>query len=371
MSTNYEFKKIGDVDVIESINDFAHVIIEDSGVLKKMAAKNIGAVKTVNGAAPDADGNVQIEVNGGVSSWNNLTDKPFGEETVTLDIHWDGEIGDKPYVSMRGEHFVHVSDCVLNSANAFIGITMTYFEVDGDVKTEQTMTIESGHVMEMHGMIMVGENLIVIPYDNFDFGGLIFPKAGIYFAKFSDMYTSSLVGESTVVNKLDSKYTNNPVVVNITYTYNEETDEYTDVTSDIGYSEIADAYKNGSPVFVCETSDNMFRYPAIILGSEYQEMTGIYLVFAVIYTHNNVSRAIAMMSPMMGGSIQMSTVPASSSLPEVTATDNGKILTVTNGAWTAGEIDEEFIPDTIARVDDVPTVEDILAALPTWTGGSY
>ena len=40
-------------------------------------------VKTVNGKAPDENGNVEVEIpedSGGVSSWKNLTDKPFGEE---------------------------------------------------------------------------------------------------------------------------------------------------------------------------------------------------------------------------------------------------------------------------------------------------
>lgn len=81
MSTNYEFKKIGDVDVIESVNDSAHVIIEDAGILKKMAAKNIGAVKSVNGVIPDESGNVVVEVPKAVTSWNDLTDRPFYEES--------------------------------------------------------------------------------------------------------------------------------------------------------------------------------------------------------------------------------------------------------------------------------------------------
>ena len=39
-------------------------------------------VKTVNGKAPDENGNVEVEIpeaSGGVSSWKDLTDKPFGE----------------------------------------------------------------------------------------------------------------------------------------------------------------------------------------------------------------------------------------------------------------------------------------------------
>ena len=79
MSTNYEFKKITDVDVIQKTGDSSYVMVEDAGILKKMAAKNIGAVKTVNGAEPDENGNVQIvmpevpEINYPVTSVNGQT----------------------------------------------------------------------------------------------------------------------------------------------------------------------------------------------------------------------------------------------------------------------------------------------------------
>lgn len=45
-----------------------------------------GSVKTVNGVAPDEKGNVEIEAGGGVSSWNDLTDKPFGEEVGMVEV---------------------------------------------------------------------------------------------------------------------------------------------------------------------------------------------------------------------------------------------------------------------------------------------
>jgi hypothetical protein len=62
MSTEYGFKKISDVDIVESVNESTHLILEDAGILKRMSAKNMNF-----GAS-------------GVSSWNDLTDKPFGSE---------------------------------------------------------------------------------------------------------------------------------------------------------------------------------------------------------------------------------------------------------------------------------------------------
>lgn len=56
-------------------------------LLSAMIDKINATPKTVNGIAPDVNGNIKIEVGtgtGGVSSWNDLTDKPFGEETGVI-----------------------------------------------------------------------------------------------------------------------------------------------------------------------------------------------------------------------------------------------------------------------------------------------
>ena len=48
---------------------------------------------TVNGVYPDENGNIEIEIGeggSGVVSWNDLTDKPFGEEGSGAVIEWDG-----------------------------------------------------------------------------------------------------------------------------------------------------------------------------------------------------------------------------------------------------------------------------------------
>lgn len=330
-------------------------------------------VKSINGATPDENGNIEVEVGsgsgGGVSSWNDLTDKPFGEEQIVLDIHWDGELADRIYIEdvssdIKG-YFVHVSDCT--SKEAVVGATLGYMEIaDDGTTTEGTIVLTENFCIPYGEATMIGEaHALIVPYDNFDLMGMgvfIFPKAGIYFTKREGMVTvTSLVGESTVVHKLDKKYTNNPVVVNITYTYNEETDEYTDITSDVGYNEIADAYKNGSPVFVCETGDNMFRYPAIIMGSEYQEMIGAYLQFGVIYTQGNVSRAIAMFNPLIDEDIQMFTMPAVSSLPEITTENNGQILGVADGVW--GVMDA---PSGLPEAGNEGAFLRIVDGVPTW-----
>jgi hypothetical protein len=51
-----KFKSYGELDISESLIESSHVIIEENGEVKRFPANSIG---------------------GGVSSWNDLTDKPF------------------------------------------------------------------------------------------------------------------------------------------------------------------------------------------------------------------------------------------------------------------------------------------------------
>ena len=66
MENNY--KRLADVDVVEAVEDSAHVLVEVDGEIKKTAKSNVGG-----GSG-----------GGGVTSWNDLEDKPFGEEYVQI-----------------------------------------------------------------------------------------------------------------------------------------------------------------------------------------------------------------------------------------------------------------------------------------------
>lgn len=72
-----EFKKLSDVEIIETPIDTANVLIEEGGVIKKAPKSAVGTVKSVNGVEADENGDVAIET---AASWNDLKDKPFYEE---------------------------------------------------------------------------------------------------------------------------------------------------------------------------------------------------------------------------------------------------------------------------------------------------
>ena len=80
-------KNITELPVAESAEGL-NLIVEQDGAAKRVAADVVCKVKSVNGAMPDENGNVQIDIPEGFSgSWNDLTDKPFGEgeEIVILE----------------------------------------------------------------------------------------------------------------------------------------------------------------------------------------------------------------------------------------------------------------------------------------------
>ena len=76
-----EFKRLSDVNVIESMSAQTNVLVEENGEIVKLAANSMvpeGVVtrEEMEEAIANSSGS------GGVSSWNDLTDKPFYSEEV-------------------------------------------------------------------------------------------------------------------------------------------------------------------------------------------------------------------------------------------------------------------------------------------------
>lgn len=80
---------------------FTQAVMTISGELAKKQPKG-NYVQTVNGQTPDEDGNVIVEGGGGVTSWNDLTDKPFYEETSIETIVAEQEYSGFTYLSALG-----------------------------------------------------------------------------------------------------------------------------------------------------------------------------------------------------------------------------------------------------------------------------
>lgn len=160
---------------------------------------------------------------GGVSSWNDLTDKPFGEiiETTETDtLAWDGDT--TGLYSVIDEAYL-VSDAVPTLEELQQGGTITS-NVEG--MEEETFGADGEDSISAiaEDIIQLGENgmVLIVLKDGavFEDGGITFEKAGIYFYKSTEDaggYITSLAingytftTTTTTVKQLDEKYYNQP-----------------------------------------------------------------------------------------------------------------------------------------------------------------
>lgn len=332
-------------------------------------------VKTVNGIAPDSSGNIEIDVggvSGGTSSWNDLTDKPFYEENIVLDIQWDGEIENRTYVQTDEDvYLVHVSDYVLEKE--LVGMTMSTTRIVDGVQTEDSITLEESYIISYGNGILIADMFaFVAPCDNFNLLGIIFPKKGIYFLKNNDFYTSSIIGECTLVKKLDNKYidSNDSVTINLSYSYEEGNEEPVDVVVDSTFSDILNAYNNGQGVYICTPMYDgayMHRQPAIVTAIGEEGIIGaIYLAFTDPIENINLSLVYSLdgyATVIQNPFLQPDSEPSNSSLPEVTVDNNGDVLTVVDGSWAVGKIE---IPEDNYPVTSVNGMTgDVTVEIPT------
>ena len=146
---------------------------------------------------------------GGVSSWNDLTDKPFYEETTTVGgdtLTWDGNT--EGLATVGGMFFLVSEQCptLADMPNGFIERTSNGMEQTWSKEQLQVVFEESG--------ICAGEAVFIVYQDNFTIEDFVtFPKAGIYFVS-AEGYADSLTipgytgfaTEQTVVKPIDTKY---------------------------------------------------------------------------------------------------------------------------------------------------------------------
>lgn len=83
---NYEFKDMATIDVVESVSESAHVLIENNGSIERMLISEIG---------------------GGAATWDELENKPFGDTSSYLSIEYFPKQMD---VSSNTSKFVHTPE---------------------------------------------------------------------------------------------------------------------------------------------------------------------------------------------------------------------------------------------------------------------
>lgn len=143
---------------------------------------------------------------GGVTSWNDLTDKPFGESSPAFDITWDGDMaGHDNFLSEENYYFVKVSDEVYTKEQ-LLNSTMYYSDGHDYTPTEEDIV-----VVDEVGFINLDDIFVIFSAEAF-IGATGFPEGsvsnGVWFGKYTGegaYYVNRFVA-SPIIKTLDNKY---------------------------------------------------------------------------------------------------------------------------------------------------------------------
>ena len=164
-----------------------------------------GVQLTVRKGSEEQTALIPMGASGGASSWNDLTDRPFGESPTGGDtLTWDGNTEG---LTCAADMFYKVSDIVLTADDVVNGATVTAMFNGAPVET----TISGDEVESAQGLIMLS-NVISVATEavGVDFDGMVFNETGLYFVAAYSVCTSSLTipgyTDFPFVKKIEEKY---------------------------------------------------------------------------------------------------------------------------------------------------------------------
>ena len=146
-----------------------------------------------------------LPAGGGAVSWNDLTDKPFGEEGRTP-ITWDGVSGEE--IPFDDVTYVKVSDVVLDK-NECINATLTVIDVQG-VAVGGVITEDMVNDTGIPGALIIGTAFVISVYDVEAVSSIMpgFTETGTYFLKngATGAYTQAITFAGGEIKTLDEKF---------------------------------------------------------------------------------------------------------------------------------------------------------------------
>lgn len=188
---------------------------------------------TVNGIKPDENGNIEIKINGGsgcVSSWNDLTDKPFydanGSEKILPDrlpdggfgwvegnltvIEWNGNTEGRDSVAVNTSMtLVKVSDA-LPDVSEFYGATIHLS--DGSIHSISQEYVDDAGALYV---VACGEIPVIYCIKETSIQEIEFPSTGLYTVLFADEtapYFTMVEFGTGEIHKIDEKFIPDTVV---------------------------------------------------------------------------------------------------------------------------------------------------------------
>ena len=187
-------KNLADIPVVEPSKS-THLLAEQDGAYARVPKDAVG---------------------GGVTSWNDLPDRPFGEEDWS--IEWDGDLTGREVIRVEGIRFVRLAEEVDFSTDDLIGGRMTYTVTDSpspslvpdgtytvDVTNDTLMQMMDGFVgIKGDSNITPMPFIIINTYGDADMGGDGALPKGVFFMVAAYLDVNSL--SNTTIKTIDPKY---------------------------------------------------------------------------------------------------------------------------------------------------------------------
>ena len=149
--------------------------------------------------------------NGGVTSWNDLTDKPFHDEVITYILEFDGDITGKESVEIPDMGYVVKMSNKYVPVSEMIGATLVFAAGGMEISLELTTetAVDASYVVGVPGSVALVDSdpaLISLPNDATIMGATL--SAGTWFACIPDeAYVRKLtcLVEEKTVQKIDNE----------------------------------------------------------------------------------------------------------------------------------------------------------------------
>lgn len=292
-----------------------------------------GAINELNSGKADADH---------VHSWNDLEDKPFGEEIGLATIIPETNVTATGTSATTLAKIDGINSSILTKGQTY---TVTFDGIEYEVTSAEDSLTGGQYLGNILGMTGDYPFCILDDVDGYSYAR----EAGVYLIAEAGEHTVKVETESEVLVKLDEKY-----LPDHTHSWNDLTDK------PFGTKELEYFYNDA--VTVEGTTATIYPNRSVGNGDTYQVyIWGSSAYDGTMTSHSATNYGINQLTFESGN------IPIESIMWNASSTNNEYTITFTQdmtGTFTLqvyeldqdiiDELDEKFIPDTIARTEDIP-----------------
>jgi hypothetical protein len=314
---------------------------------------------------------------GGVTSWNDLKDKPFEEMPPVFDITWDGDMtGHEILQPQDNIYFVKVSDEVFTKEQLLNSII---FDSDGyeSVNTDENIFVyDDQGLIEFDGGMVISDAKAFINSTELPEGSV---SNGVWFYNWTgeEPYYVNRFVAATTIKTIDEKYIPDTIA-----TKEDVAEAIENIDIEISWNDITDkpfeeefwwTHQEALIIKQVTTSGDITSGTwqnvsvNLVVGQRYKIVVIDYVNNKVLCEWENVATQNFTNPSLIrveGNStdivLSYDYIFKSTGLKYIGEKPSSSLVNVViyNEDATIKPLDEKYIPDTIARVSDIPSAED-------------